>query len=106
VMLQDAAAKAACDHALTLDDQDAATWEHRGIARYLAGDDRGALEDLDRALALDPKSGEAFLNRAMVRTHAGVAGARDDLTRACELDVREACGALRSGSTPTTPLVP
>ena len=95
VMLQDAGALAACDRAVALAPDDAATLAHRGVARYLAGDDPGALADLDRAIALDPDDGEAHVNRAMVRTHAGVPGAREDLQRACRLDVREACASLK-----------
>jgi tetratricopeptide (TPR) repeat protein len=38
-------------------------FNNRGVAKYALGDDRGALEDFDRAIALEPDGREAHGNR-------------------------------------------
>ncbi len=43
---------------------DASGWIARSVARLTDGDDAGALADLDRALAIDPTSWNALINKA------------------------------------------
>jgi len=54
-----------------------------GLARAWRGDRGGAVADFDRAIAIDPKSGIAYLNRGLARQEDGdEAGALEDLDRA------------------------
>jgi tetratricopeptide (TPR) repeat protein len=58
----------------------------RAGARFLLGDDPGAIEDYTRVLQLDPNHAEAYALRGSVRALCGDQdGARDDLRRASEL---------------------
>ena len=41
-------------------------WRRRAVARYLEGDVEGALEDLDRALALEPRHFAALFAKAAI----------------------------------------
>lgn len=65
----------ACDSAL-MDDRlspaaRAATLTNRGVVRINGGDNRGALDDYDAALALAPESAEAHVNRGLALLHLG-----------------------------------
>src|SRR5262249_51553952 len=60
-----ASARLDLDQALRLRPNHVASWIARGLAR-LPGDAPGALDDFDRALALDPRSRAALQNRASV----------------------------------------
>lgn len=42
-----------------------ATYVNRGIVKMLGGDRAGAIEDYDRAIALDPDQADAYLNKGM-----------------------------------------
>ena len=46
-------------------------WNQRGFARFLMGAHEGALGDLDRALALDPRHVPALSGKALVLMHLG-----------------------------------
>jgi tetratricopeptide (TPR) repeat protein len=41
-------------------------WRERAVTRFMAGDAKGALRDLDRALALEPRHFEALLTKAAI----------------------------------------
>lgn len=59
----------------------------RGHVRVVKGDLAGALEDYDRAIALDPSIASAWADRALARSRSGdVDGALADLNHAIELD--------------------
>jgi tetratricopeptide (TPR) repeat protein len=45
-----------------------ATHVNRGILRARGGDVPAAIEDFDRAMALDPNEAEAYLNKALILT--------------------------------------
>ena len=54
-----------------------------GYVRFQLGDARGALEDLERAIQLDPEWTEAYRYRGLVRAAGGdVVGGRADLAQA------------------------
>jgi tetratricopeptide (TPR) repeat protein len=82
-----------CDQALaqeelTSDDQ-VATYVNRGILRLVAGDFKNADADFDRAITMDPREPEAWLNKAVSRIRQGnSASAVPMLARAIELKTR------------------
>jgi len=41
-------------------------WNRRAVTRYMLGDARGALKDLDKVLALEPRHFEALFTRAAI----------------------------------------
>jgi tetratricopeptide (TPR) repeat protein len=47
--------QAAAERAIAIDDRIGETWYFRGIARYAQGDAVGAVEDLERSVALEPR---------------------------------------------------
>ncbi|MEZ2329747.1 tetratricopeptide repeat protein [Mesorhizobium sp. RCC_202] len=58
----------------------------------------GALQDFDRAIALDPESAYAYLGRSLARTFNGdKAGADADCRRAGELDPKLVCDSPAAG---------
>ncbi len=58
-------------------------WHHRGASRIVAGDARGAVEDLDQAIRLKPDYVWALYNRGVARrAERDLKGAVDDYTRA------------------------
>ncbi len=70
----------------------------RGLARATTGDPQGGLQDLDRALELDPRDASAYVNRGAVRLNLGdLQGALQDLNRALELDPRDASVYVNRG---------
>ncbi len=79
-----------CNRALeeeTLDTRDrAATMVNRGILRMFAANDNGALDDYNGAIELQPKMGDAYLNRGILylRTEKD-ANAIADLTKGLSL---------------------
>ncbi|HEY4238811.1 MAG TPA: protein kinase [Kofleriaceae bacterium] len=89
-------ALAACDVAVKLAPTDAWAWMGRGLARYQLGGDKAGLDDVDRAIQLEPNSGQFYINRYVLRSHAGMtAEARGDLDKACKLGKSEACTELK-----------
>src|SRR5262249_43933069 len=63
----------------------------RAIARASQGDNQGAIEDLNQALALNPNYTDAFMSRAYARAALGDnRGAIDDFTQALRLAPNEA----------------
>lgn len=52
-----------------------ATYVNRGIIKMLAGDREAAVVDYDRAIALDPEQGDAYLNKGMAILHSDKNGA-------------------------------
>ncbi len=59
------------ERALAIDRDDAEAWRIRGICLAAQCEDRLALEALDRAVALDPQSGNAQFSRAIHRLRLG-----------------------------------
>jgi tetratricopeptide (TPR) repeat protein len=98
-MLEDPGALAACDAAIAADGgHEAGMYADRGMTRYKAGDDAGALADLDQAIALDAETAQYVVDRAIVHLHAGHRDqAHADLERACKLGDRGACAELANG---------
>ncbi len=80
------------DRAIELAPRQPRAWLLRGVIRRHAGDPENARADLDRAIALGERSWEAPFYRGLLRWHqrADLAGAWADLTRAGELDPRNA----------------
>jgi tetratricopeptide (TPR) repeat protein len=56
--------------ALTEDDRNA-TYVNRGILKMRSGNVDAAVQDYDRAIAADPKLGEAYLNKGLALVRAG-----------------------------------
>ncbi|HTJ44681.1 MAG TPA: protein kinase [Kofleriaceae bacterium] len=98
-MLEDPGTRDACDQAIAADGGvEAEMFADRGMTRYKAGDDAGALEDLDRAVKLDDQTAQYLVDRAIVHLHAGHRDqAHADLDRACKLGDRGACAELANG---------
>jgi Flp pilus assembly protein TadD len=89
-------AVAACTTAVTSSPDDPWAWMGRGLARYQLANDKGGLEDVDRAIAMNPKSAQFYINRHILRSHAGMLKeATADLKQACTLGKREACDKLK-----------
>lgn len=66
--------------------EEAGTMLGDGLAKAWEGDERAAIAAFDRAIALEPKSAQAWLNRGLARANAGdSAGALADLDRAVRL---------------------
>lgn len=71
----------------TAQDDDAAKWMERGIAREQRKDYVGAMEAYSKVLRMDSKRADAYLRRGLTRSAFGAgAFAVDDLNRAIELD--------------------
>ncbi len=74
------------DRAIELDPARAASWHHRGLARYEAGDRAGARSDFTRAIELAPDAPESWTQRGVLRGQDGdLSDAIEDLTRAIAL---------------------
>jgi Flp pilus assembly protein TadD len=82
-----------CDRALmeeALDTHDrVATFVNRGILRLATGDFRAADKDFDRAIAIDPREPESWLNKGVSTIRQGnSAAAVPMIARAIELNTR------------------
>ena len=82
-----------CDRALIeealLSEDRVATYVNRGILRLVGADFRAAEADFDRALALDPREPDAWLNKAVSRLRQDDStAAMPMITRAIELKTR------------------
>jgi Flp pilus assembly protein TadD len=94
--LQSRDAIPACTRAAELAPGDAGIRMDLGVSRYHQGDDQGALVDMARAIAMEPKKPQFYTNRYLVHTHAGdLAAAKKDLETACQLGSDEACNELK-----------
>ena len=88
-------ALASCDEAVQLAPDDPWAWMGRGLARYQLADDKKGLADVDHAIAMKPDDASFYVNRYILRTHAGMLDeAKDDLRKACKLGKQEACAKL------------
>jgi tetratricopeptide (TPR) repeat protein len=78
--------------ALNLSDSYSTAYLNRGIAiKTLNGDAKAALEDIERAIALDPDNGEAYFRRGTILYELGHnRKALDSLTKAVERDTQRA----------------
>jgi tetratricopeptide (TPR) repeat protein len=64
---------------------------NRGNVRRTMHDAAGAMDDYDRAIALDPKSGIAYFDRGVLRAEGGQYSlARTDFKRALQIGPAEA----------------
>jgi tetratricopeptide (TPR) repeat protein len=71
----------------------------RARLRYLMKDYPGAVERLDRAIALDPNSGEAYYYRGLSKRAMGDdAGGLSDIQKGVELDPKQASWYLQLGA--------
>ncbi|HEU0030792.1 MAG TPA: protein kinase [Kofleriaceae bacterium] len=88
----DKAAIAACGDAVKAAPSDPWAWMGRGLARYQLANDKGGLDDIDHAIAMAPKNAQFYINRYIMRSHAGMQQeAVADLKQACTLGKKEAC---------------
>ncbi|MCC4114271.1 tetratricopeptide repeat protein [Aromatoleum toluclasticum] len=85
-------ALSAFDRAIALNDQYAAPWTNRGVARYLQGDIPGAETDLKRAISISSREAAAqhYLGELYERTGRPLE-ARTARRRACALGVTPDC---------------
>ncbi len=78
----------------------AEAWNQRAVARYMLGDAKGALRDLDKVLSLEPRHFEALFTRAAILQELGRQDAAMEAYRAALLiypgmiPAREALKAL------------
>ena len=64
----------------------ASAYGNRGVARYKTGDIRGALEDCDQAISLNPGMVEMYNNRGLIRWKGGdLDGALADFNRVIKI---------------------
>ena len=85
----------ACSAAVQTAPADPWAWMGRGLARYQLANDKHGLDDVDHAIALAPENAQFYINRYILRSHAGLAAeASADLKKACTLGKREACSKL------------
>lgn len=76
----------------------AAIYNDRGVARWLLRDLKGALEDLDQAITLDPRYALAYTNQGAVRFAQGdLKGALADYDQAIALDPKFAFAYVNRG---------
>ena len=88
-------ALAQCARAVQLAPKDPWAWMGRGLARYQLANDRDGLEDVDKAIVMLPDNAQFYINRYILRSHAGMlAEAKTDLLKACKLGKSEACTQL------------
>lgn len=71
---RDSCDKALSEDALSLADR-AGTYVNRGVLSMISGDLVRANQDFERALALDPRQPEAWLNKAIAQMRTGNGGA-------------------------------
>lgn len=90
-----APARVQCARAVQLAPQDPWARMGRGLARYQLENDRDGLDDIDKAITMLPDTARFYINRYIVRSHAGMpAEAKPDLLKACKLGKSEACTQL------------
>ena len=64
---------------------------NRGIAKYYMGNLKGAIEDYEKALEINPRHAGALNNRGIVKEEMGnPKGAIEDYTKALEINPRQA----------------
>jgi len=86
------------DQALSLNPQDADTWQQRGITLRRLGREEEALESFDRALLLDPDMVAAWTNRGIsLRRLDRTEQALEAFERSLALDPEDARAWLRRG---------
>ena len=86
---------AQCTRAVQLAPRDPWAWMGRGLARYQLANDRKGLDDVDKAIEMKPDHAQFYVNRYILRTHAGMLReAKSDLQAACKLGSSEACTQL------------
>ncbi|MEO7096013.1 MAG: tetratricopeptide repeat protein, partial [Polyangiales bacterium] len=84
-----------CARAVQLAPSDPWAWMGRGLARYQLANDRAGLDDIDKAIVMLPDNAQFYINRYILRSHAGMlAEAKTDLRKACKLGKSEACTQL------------
>ncbi len=84
-----------CARAVQLAPKDPWAWMGRGLARYQLANDRAGLDDIDKAITMLPDNAQFYINRYILRSHAGMlAEAKTDLRKACKLGKSEACTQL------------
>ena len=84
-----------CARAVQLAPKDPWAWMGRGLARYQLANDRDGLDDVDKAITMLPDNAQFYINRFILRSHAGMlAEAKTDLRKACKLGKSEACTQL------------
>lgn len=69
--------------------RDSLTWLRRGVVCQARGDHAGAIENLTKAIELDPGCGDAYEARGVSREHVGDAeGAKKDYAKAIGMEVQ------------------
>lgn len=85
---------------MSIGPEDWSVWNERGRARAHRSDFRGALEDFDKALALNPRSAMLLNNRGGALLSLGdLHGALKEFTAAVALDAAYAEARLNRGQT-------
>ncbi|AFY95467.1 tetratricopeptide repeat protein [Chamaesiphon minutus PCC 6605] len=71
---------------------------YQGTTKFQQGDPRGAILEFDRAISIDPKYAEAYINRAVAKLGLGdKQGAISDYSRAIEIDPQDALNYYNRG---------
>ncbi len=85
-----AACDLALDQAALTSEEKVATFVNRGVVKLYRGNYQDAIQDFDRAIALDPSEPESYLNKAsaLLRTGASPVEARSLFSKALEHKTR------------------
>ncbi|NEU84031.1 tetratricopeptide repeat protein [Nostoc sp. UIC 10630] len=68
-------------------DKDADAYNNRGLSRYILGDTKGAINDYNQALRINPNHADAYNNRGLARSTLGdKQGAINDYNQALHID--------------------
>ncbi|MGC6531325.1 MAG: tetratricopeptide repeat protein [Candidatus Puniceispirillaceae bacterium] len=68
-------------------DKKAIDYFHDGVAHYSSGDYHAAIDDYDKAIALDPDDAASYNNRGIAKRELGQhQSAEADFKKACQLD--------------------
>ncbi|QLE39557.1 tetratricopeptide repeat protein [Nostoc sp. C052] len=68
-------------------DKDADAYNNRGLSRYVLGDIKGAINDYNQALRINPNHADAYNNRGLARSTLGdKQGAINDYNQALHID--------------------
>jgi tetratricopeptide (TPR) repeat protein len=80
----------ALDQAALTSEEKVATFVNRGVVKLYRGNYQDAIQDFDRAIALDPSEPESYLNKAsaLLRSEASPAEAKALFSQALERDTR------------------